>query len=110
MESEDDPVLDTPPSFEEEVDLIDYIDLEALLDPSSHLNPNLLAIKNKSQTFPPSISASANLFLKQVSQEIENLPRRGQIPPNLSFNHRQALKKLKSYKHITIRKSDKGVM
>lgn len=99
LEMEDDfsntPGLSTPP----EPDLIDLIDLETYLQPDLDLKPNLIQIKKKSKTCPsPTKNKNANLFLTQVTREIEQLALSNETSTNISSKQQIALEHLKEIK------------
>lgn len=93
------------------LDLIDQIDLELLFDTNTlSLKPDLSGLRNKSQFFPSvSLNSNVNLFLKQVTREVEDLTLSHNPSPNLTRNLHVAFNHLKSYTHLVIKPSDKGV-
>lgn len=105
LETEDEFLNTQVPSTPPEPDLIDLIDLEILFNPDAHLKPDLSSIKKKSHTFPSSnVNKNVCLFLKQVSKEIEALPRRDLSPQsNLTAKQKRAFQQFKQYTHLTIK-------
>lgn len=75
------------------VDLIDQIDLDALLQKTDRLTSNpLLMYKKASTTFPSSsINPNIAIFLKQTIRDTCKLPQTKSKPKNLSYDENQAL-------------------
>lgn len=92
------------------VDLIDQIDLDALLQEAdkSISNPTLM-FKKASTTFPSSsINPNVAVFLKQTIHDICKLSQSKFKPRNLSYDENQVLHHLTKNSKIVIKPSDRG--
>lgn len=91
-------------------DLIDKLDFETLLDLQDSLLPDLIRFKNKSISFyPASINKNAQLFLKEVTNEILEIKVNRETLTNLTESQSRALVQLSTYDYLVIKSSDKGV-
>lgn len=98
----------------EEADLIDQIDLDALLEanettPDAVNFPLLNKFKRKSMIFS-SLSLNGNIlaFILQTTQEIEALQTNERSKNNLTLTKKQAIKDLKDRAELVMKPADKG--
>lgn len=88
-------------------DLIDTIDLEALLMGATTAEKSYL--KKTSSLYPaPSSNQGVSTFLKMTCQEIKKLKPTPSISDNLTRNEKAALQNLLNNHEITIKALDKG--
>lgn len=93
-------------------DLIDNIDLEALLTgatTSGETAPKKSSLKKISSLYPASSSnQGVSTFLKMNCQKIKNLKPTPPVSDNLTKNEKAALQNLLNKHEITMKTSDKG--
>lgn len=98
---------------QENKDLIDQVDIGALLNEQTKTDMNITrgssALKKKSNKFPsPSLNPNLGAFLAMTTQEIRRLKLKVPSQDTLSQMEEEALKTLTNQHQLTIKPSDNG--